>query len=280
MPSEPCSGTVHTRDGAQLSYTIREAGHAGAPRLVLVHSLAMDRSIWAPLIAQLPDVDVLFYDARGHGESSKPPGPYSASQFADDLADLLAGVGWSDAIVLGASMGGSIAIEFVHRYPKMVRALGLVDTTAWYGIDAPATWNERAKKAAIDGFASMVGFQVTRWFSDGFREAHPDVVARSKDIFLRTDLTAYEALCGMLGAFDGRSYLASIGVPAEVLVGQEDYATPVDMSRELERGIPGARLSVVSNVRHLTIIEIPERIAELVRTLVVRSEGTAVANQR
>jgi 3-oxoadipate enol-lactonase len=280
MPSEQTSGTVPLRDGAQLAYTLSRSGTPDAPRLVLIHTLAMDRTIWAALLGLLPDFDVLTYDARGHGESSKSPGPYSVEQFADDLDELLAGVGWDNAFVLGASMGGSIAIQFAATHAPKVTALGLVDTTAWYGADAPAAWADRAKKAATDGFASMIGFQVTRWFSDGFREARPDVVAHASDVFLRSDLASYEALCGMLGAFDARASLAGFAMPVEVLVGEEDYATPLAMSQELERSIPGAHLSVIPNVRHLTIMEIPERIAELVRTLAARSSEHAVANQR
>jgi 3-oxoadipate enol-lactonase len=280
MSSEQTSGTVTLRDGAELAYTLSRSGRPDAPRLVLIHTLAMDRTIWAPLIAQLPDVDVLSYDARGHGASAKTPAPYTATQFADDLAELLDGVGWPNAIVLGASMGGSIAIQFAHAHAGRVAALGLVDTTAWYGADAPAAWADRGKKAETDGFASMIGFQVTRWFSDGFREARPDIVHQTSDIFVRNDVPAYVALCDMLGTFDGRAYLTAFTMPVEVLVGEEDYATPMAMSEELAQSIPGARLSVIPKVRHLTILEIPERIAELVRTLVARMPEQAVANKR
>lgn len=280
MPTQQTSGTVTLRDGAQLGYTLSRSGHAGAPRLVLIHTLAMDRTIWEPLVALLPGFDVLTYDARGNGASSKTPGPYTAEQFADDLAELMTSVGWERAIVLGASMGGSIAIQFAFAHAAMVDALGLVDTTAWYGADAPAAWAERAKKAATDGFASMLAFQQTRWFSDAFRASHPDVVAHTSDVFLRNDPAAYGALCTMLGAFDGRAHLTGFAMPVEVLVGSEDYATPLEMSQELAASIPGAHLTVVPNVRHLTILEIPDRIAELVRALAARSEGAAVANQR
>jgi len=280
MSSEPMSGRATLRDGAELAYTLSRSGRSDAPRLVLIHTLALDRTIWAPLLAQLPDVDVLTYDVRGHGQSAKTPGPYRCEAFAEDLADLLDAVGWSDAIVLGASMGGSIAIQFAAAHADRVTALGLVDTTAWYGADAPAVWAERGKKAQTDGFGAMIGFQVTRWFSDAFREANPGVVQQTSDIFARSDVPAYVALCDMLGAFDARAALAGFRMPVEVLVGEEDYATPLAMSEELERSIPGAHLSVIPKVRHLTIIEIPERIAELVRTLIARAPGAAVANER
>jgi 3-oxoadipate enol-lactonase len=268
------------RDGAHLTYTHRPGSASGAPRIVLSHTLAMDRTIWAPLLAALPEFEILTYDVRGHGESTKAPGPYAPSTFADDLAELLRGVGWHRAIVVGASMGGSISLQFAIEHPAMVAALGLVDTTAWYGTDAPSAWRDRAKKAEADGFAALIGFQQTRWFSDGFRAAHPEIVQRTNDIFVRNDVASYVATCDYLGAFDARATLAAIVAPTEVLVGADDYATPVDMAEELERSIPGAHLTIVPDVRHLTILEVPDRVADLVRTLDARAKGRTVANQR
>jgi 3-oxoadipate enol-lactonase len=127
--------------------------------------------------------DVLVYDCRGHGQSDKPDGPYTVERFADDLADLLDHVGWRSAMVCGASMGGTVAIAFAAAYPDRVQGLALFDTTCWYGPEAPAQWAERAQKAVDEGMKSLVGFQKTRWFSDGFREEHPDIVDRAIAVF-------------------------------------------------------------------------------------------------
>ena len=51
----------------------------------------------------------------------------------------------------------------------MLAGLGLIDTTSWYGADAPKSWHERGRKAIEDGLDSMIAFQQTRWFSDAFR---------------------------------------------------------------------------------------------------------------
>ena len=98
--------TALVRDGTRLAYTLRDAG-AAAPRVALVHSLAMDRTFWQPVADLLaPKASVLTWDCRGHGASDKPAGPYTVELFARDLADLLDYVGWPSALVAGASMGG------------------------------------------------------------------------------------------------------------------------------------------------------------------------------
>ncbi len=279
MP-KPTSAESTARDGAELQYTLHDSGRPGAPRLTLVHSLALDRSIWDGVIAALGGtVDILAYDCRGHGASAKPPGPYTTELFAADLRDLLGAVGWDHTFLAGASMGGSVTLQFAVSYPEMVDGLGLIDTTAWYGEDAPKSWHERGQKAVADGLASMIAFQQTRWFSDAFRTSEPATAEHFAQVFLKNDVPAYAATCDMLGNFDVRSQLGTIAVPVEIIVGEEDYATPPDMARALEANIAGSHLTIVPGARHLTPIEIPDRIAAMLQTVIARKDGS-VANRR
>src|SRR4051812_31082307 len=136
--------TFMTSDACFLAYTLRKARDNDAPRIVLIHSLALDRSIWDSVSATLAnDASVLAYDCRGHGRSSRKAGCFTAELFARDLAELLNHVGWQSAAVAGCSMGGCVAQAFGGLYPERASALGLIDTTAWYGADAPAQWRER-----------------------------------------------------------------------------------------------------------------------------------------
>jgi 3-oxoadipate enol-lactonase len=238
-----------------------------AERAVLIHSLAMDRNFWRPVAERLT-VPVLLYDCTGHGESEKADGPYTVEGFADDLARLMDHLGWGSALIAGASMGGCVALAFAAKYWKRLTALGLVDTTAWYGPDAPRQWEERAQKALEGGLESLVDFQVTRWFSDAFRAAQPQAVSQSVATFLKNDVRAYAASCRMLGAADLRQALAGIRVPTAVVVGEEDYATPISMAEELHGGIKGSTLSVLKKARHLTPLEKPDEIAAELRNLI------------
>jgi 3-oxoadipate enol-lactonase len=256
--------TATMRDGAQLSYRL----HAGNGKacFVLVHSLALDGNFWDLVVGHLLDSgDVLVYDCRGHGRSSKPAGPYTGALFADDLADLLAEIGWESAIVAGASMGGCVTLAFAAAYPKKVEGLGLIDTTAWYGPEAPAQWEDRAQKAISGGLAALVDFQKTRWISEGFLKAHPETVDSAIAVFLANDVTAYAETCRMLGNFDCRGTLPKINVPTMVLVGSEDYAAPVAMAEAMHQGIKGSTLYVIEGVRHLTPLECPEIVAAKLR---------------
>ena len=258
--SDPLNSTATTRDGTRISYRLIKGNGEG--RVVLVHSLAMDKRFWEPTVKALEGFgDALIFDCRGHGASDKPAGPYSVELFADDVADLMDHVGWSSAVVAGASMGGCVALAFAAGYPQRVQALGLFDTTAWYGDGAPKAWAERAEKALAGGMGALVGFQKTRWFSDAFREANPDVVEKAIAVFLKNELPAYAATCTMLGNADLRAALPKFNFPCRVAVGTEDYATPPEMARYMAENIPGASLFIMEGVRHFTPLEIPATIA-------------------
>ena len=255
-----------------LSFTHSRPPRPGAPRLALIHSLALDRSVWDGVVERLKgDAELLTYDCRGHGKSDGTPGPYTAPLFARDLAQLFDRIGWDTAAVAGCSMGGNVAQAFAAEYPQRTAALGLIDTTAWYGADAPATFKERADTARAKGMRGMIDFQLTRWFSDDFRANHPDLLKRTADIFVANDLDCYAASCDLLGAADTRAALASFTMPVAIVVGEEDAATPVAMARQLHEAIPQSTLTVLPRARHLTPIEFPDRIAAELRGLLARA---------
>ncbi len=248
-------------DQARIAYALY-GSKAASKRFVLIHSLAMDHTFWEPVITALgDDVAVAALDARGHGQSDKPAGPYRAEGFADDVLAVLDDLAWPTAVIGGASMGGSVALSFAYRHPGRTAGLGLFDTTAWYGENAPQEWEQRGQKAMKEGLASLIPFQETRWFTDAFREQSPEVLAHCKTVFLANDLNAYLETCRMLGALDARKGIGGITAPTRILVGDEDYATPVSMAQALADGIPGARMEVLPQARHLSPLEYPETVA-------------------
>ena len=273
------SETFTTSDGTSIAYTQRPAPKPGAPRIALVHSLALDRGLWDGVVERLEaEAEILTYDCRGHGLSdrrlhraeSRGAGSYTAQLFARDLSELFDRVGWQSAAVAGCSMGGNVAQAFAAEHPGRVSALGLIDTTAWYGADAPAKFKERADAARVQGMHGLVDFQLIRWFSDEFRASHPEVVKRTADVFTANDVDCYAASCALLGAVDMRPYLESFRMPVAIVMGEEDYATPFSMARQLHEGIPQSTLTIVPLARHLTPIEQPGQIASALRGLLMR----------
>jgi 3-oxoadipate enol-lactonase len=174
-------------------------------------------------------------------------------------------------------MGGCVALAFAGLFPTRADALGLIDTTAWYGADAPARFRERAEAARANGMKGLIEFQLTRWFSDAFRAVRPPVLERLEATFAANDFDCYAASCALLGDADLRGHLAGLTMPVTIVVGEEDYATPVAMSQQLHDAIPRSSMHVLPRARHLTPVEHPEAVAEHLGRLLDASTRRAVA---
>ena len=272
----PVEAKARAKDGCQLFYRVHP--QPGKARLVLIHSLGLDTSIWDEVIKELvSQFEILVYDCRGHGRSERRPGRYTTNLFADDLAAILDHAGWPAAAVAGCSMGGCVTQAFAAAYPQRAQALGLIDTTAWYGPTAPADWGQRAAKAAQAGFPGMIAFQVTRWFSDNFRAVNPERVEATSRVFLANDLACYQSTCGMMGELDLRESLESFRMPVSIMVGEEDHATPPAMAQALHQAIRGSILHLIRGGRHITPVQCPGEIATKLREMVSRAASPAPA---
>lgn len=74
--------------------------------------------------------EVISYDQRGLGQTSKPPGQYSMQQYADDAANLLDELELENIPIVGVSFGGMVAQELIKRHPRKVSKLVLACTSA------------------------------------------------------------------------------------------------------------------------------------------------------
>jgi 3-oxoadipate enol-lactonase len=236
----------------RLSYEITGTG----PWLVLAHSLGMRGEQWyqqVPVFAQ--QYRVLTYDARGHGNSEKPQGPYSFELLAEDLYQLLQAEGIEQTAAVGLSLGGNTVQALAAAHPDLVQALVLSDTTAWYGPQGQQNWEARAREVEEKGMAGIRDFQLTRWFTDPFRASHPELLERFAGWLTANDPAAFMASQRALGAGDLRDAVGAITCPTLIVVGEEDYATPPEMAQELRDRIPRSELVVFSSARHFSPVE-------------------------
>jgi 3-oxoadipate enol-lactonase len=225
-----------------------------------MHPLALSGRFWDPIATVLGQhAQVFAWDARGHGGSDWDGRPFTIEDMADDAAAVLREIGGgAPARVGGMSMGGCTAVALAERHPDLVERLLLADTTACYGPDREATWAERARNVQSKPRQEQIGFQIARWFSDAFREQHPDEVQRLVDIFLATDSAAHAAASLAMGGFDGTAELGTVTADTLVVVGEEDYATPPAMAQVLVDGIATSRLEVLDGARHMSLLERPD----------------------
>src|SRR6202158_4529912 len=111
--------------GDRVAY--REAGTGEA--LLLIHGMAGSSATWRAGLPQLSKkYRVVAPDLFGHGESAKPRGDYSLGAFAVSLRDLLDDLGITRATVVGQSLGGGVAMQFIYQPPDYCQRLILISS--------------------------------------------------------------------------------------------------------------------------------------------------------
>lgn len=241
-----------------------EAGR-GEP-VVLVHAIGCDHRMWDSLAAALvPGFRVVRVDVRGHGVSPVPEGEYSLDGLADDVLAVLDELGIDKAHWVGLSMGGMIGQAFALAHPQRLGRLVLANTTSAYGADGPKMWEARMKAVREGGMAAIAELVMQRYFSNEFRERHPEIVARVKERVLTTPAKGYIACCAAIRDLDFTSRLGAIHARTLVIAGGKDAGTPPAMSEEIVKRIPGSRLAVLPEAAHLSAVEAPGAFDALVR---------------
>jgi 3-oxoadipate enol-lactonase len=234
-----------------VAYT--EYGPADAPVVVLSTSLGATRAMWDAQVPALAErFRVITYDTRGHGESPVPAGPYTIDDLVDDLLALLDEVGAGRAHVAGLSLGGMTGMRLAAREPARVGGLALLCTSAYLG---PGPYGDRAVLVRAEGTAAVAPAVIERWFTPGFRDREPALVARMQAMIAGTPDEGYAGCCEAIDEMDLRADLPTISAPTLVISGWDDPATPPEHQQAIADGIPGAELLTVSSAAHLANVE-------------------------
>lgn len=228
--------------------------------LVFINSLGTDLRIWENVVPYFAGrFATVRYDMRGHGLSDCPPGPYSIRDLGDDLINLLTYLEIGQAILIGISVGGMVALDVAIRQPERVRALVLSDTAAKIG--TAAYWKERIDAIQERGIDSVAEAILSRWFAPGFSAQRPADYRGYRNMLTRMPVAGYTATCAALGDADLREQAATLQIKALVMCGAEDGATTPKLVRGLADALPGGRFEVIEEAGHLPCIEQPKAMA-------------------
>jgi 3-oxoadipate enol-lactonase len=234
----------------------RLEGPENRPLLLFSNSLGSDLSAWDPQAEALRDrFRILRYDSRGHGQTAVPPGPGTVAALAGDVLGLLDALGLEKALFCGLSIGGQVGMWLGRKAPERFPKLVLCNTAARIG--SVDLWNSRIEEIGRSGLAGFAPQAMERWFTPGFRESSPQVVATARSMVEQTPLAGYLASCAALRDSDQTGDVGDIRLPTLVIAGAHDPATPPAQGRALADAIPGARY-VELEASHLSNIEAPE----------------------
>jgi len=251
-----------TVNGARYAYVERGSG----PPVLFVHGLTFDHHMWDDQLEALsPRYRCIAVDLLGHGASASGPADYTLEDEAENLHALMGELAASPAHVVGLSMGGMIAMRLALAHPEDVRSLALLDTSAEPEVpERRPQYEALAATAKAQGVDTILPAVLPIMFSQEFLQSQPAKVEAYKRRFRQLDLDGIEAATrAVTRRSDILDRISAIRVPTLVIVGEKDVATTPDKAQNIVQRIAGARLETVPGAGHMTPIEQPERINQL-----------------
>jgi len=220
---------------------------------LLLPGLACDDALWADQAAALRDAgfDPVISDA--HTRHTTLP----------EMAQALLAAHSGRLVLVGASMGGMVALAMQRQAPERVAAMALLGTSA--RPDTPELVALRTQACAM--FAAGRMDEVLR--ANVAFAFHPDNARDSQQVaaYLRMVRRAGAAQLiaqnqAVMARPDSRPLLAAVRCPVLVLCGEADQLTPPEHAREIAQGIPGAELHLLAGAGHMLTLEQPQPVAQ------------------
>lgn len=254
---------------------------AGIP-LVLVHAFPVDSRMWDRVIEHLPeDLGIYTVDLPGMGASPAPDdvarhlgfeSTPSLELAATALADLVRSEGVDQAVFVGLSLGGYVVLALLEQDPHLVAGVGLFDTKTTADRDEARLNRLRiADQVEHDGSVDAVRGMATSVVGPSTRSASPEIVAELGEwIEQQSPQGVAWAQRAMAARPDRGEVLARFAGPVSVVVGEEDELSPVEGSRLMASSAQDASFTVIAGVGHMTAIEAPTEVADVIVELMAR----------
>ena len=258
------------------SATIRGTETGSGPPVVFVHAGVADRRSWFDVMKLVTDAGMrcVAYDQRGYGDTESVDEPFSHRA---DLAAVLDDRGVESCVLIGASRGGQIALDFMLASPSRVVALMLVGSAPGDAPfpppdDAVTELSHAVEAAEEDGDLSKVNELEARIWLDGPLAPEARVGSPLRELFLDMNGRALAATpAGEAAPFAGTwDELPSLQLPVSIVVGNLDLPGLVAAAKATAERIPEAEFRILPDTAHLPMLEHPSVIAQEVSALVAR----------
>jgi 3-oxoadipate enol-lactonase len=239
------------------------------PAMLMWPSLLMTGDLWAGQAARFGESNrVVLIDPPGHGGSEPLRAPFSFTECARCVVDLLDGLGIGRAHFVGNSWGGMIGATFAADYPDRVDRAVLMNCTA-----SKAGFAQKMKYAAMRQMATVLGGMRPPLTGSALRgflgpttlRTRPDVVeaVRASLRAVDVDSAGWAVRSVVPDRPDQHALLGRITAPVLVVAGAEDATFPVAETRAMADSIPGSSFIVLDRIAHLAALEDPARVNSL-----------------
>ncbi|WP_429819642.1 alpha/beta fold hydrolase [Ensifer sp. B1-9] len=260
----------HTVGDVTLNYRIDGSGEP----LVCIHGVGSYLDAWSGVVERLRDsFTILTFDLRGHGQSSRVKGRYEIDDFVNEALALADKAGFSTFNLAGFSLGGLIAQRLALTHLDRLRKLVLLSTVAGRTPEERTRVLERLAALRAGTPADHHNASLSRWLTEEFQTANPEVIARLRERDAENDPECYAAAYRVLAETDFGGFLDQIRCPTLIATGEDDAGSNPRMARYMHERIPGSTLSILPCLRHSILIEAPQTVADLMRGFLTTKEA-------
>lgn len=232
----------------------------GEPTVFPLHGVGGGKIYWERQLEVLAAAGyrAVAWDMPGYGESGMIE-PYTLTDLARALEQLIDHIAPKRTVLLGHSMGGMVALEAYAAYPQKISAMILSGTSPAFGRPDGAWQQEflNQRLAPLDAGKSMADLAPDLVRNMVAKSAEPAGVKRAVQIMSAVPSATYRKALHALMSFDRRSILPSIGVPTLALAGEVDPNAPPAVMQKMAEKIPGALYECLPNAGHLASLEQP-----------------------
>ena len=243
--------------GIDIYYEI--SGLSNGPKLVLIHGLFLNSDCWREQLSIFEeDFNILRYDLRGHGRSTKPKDRFTIRNYVDDLLALLNHLNWTeDLFLIGHSLGGMICLVYALENPSHVKKMVVADSFCFISHEAITDVLSRIKFSSLKKFAKGISVRGLMPYNEETAEFVAKLVTdhmTKKDCLKATAASAGFNIC---------KDLTSLNIECLVIVGKKDITTPVWASEMIHEWLPQSKLVIIPDAGHLTIFDHPKEFNDL-----------------
>lgn len=246
-----------TVQGEAMFYAVNRSPEARGS-LVFIHGAGADHSLWDRQMDNLPAGFAGYaVDLPGHGQSGGHP-VNDVGEYARRVAEFIRSIGAPRPLYLvGQSMGGAISLTVALETSGVIDGLVLIGTGARMRV-APALLEALAEGHSDPAFVRL---SFSPHSDPGMVE---EFIASQTEVPVNTFYQDFSA-CSV---FDVSQRIGEITLPTLIVVGLDDKMTPMKLSHYLHDNIKGSQLATIDKAGHMTMIEKPEELNQVIAEFV------------
>lgn len=234
-----------------MNYKIEGKGET----IVFIHGLSDSLEYWEYLASNLKNnYQILRMDLRGHGKSELQNDKISVDVYTSDLKELLDELNIHKVNLVGFSLGGLIALDFVLKYPDMVSKMVLMSSFARCDEHLKHVFTQ-LRNALETGFEDFYDLILPMVLCPDVIEDNMEELNLIKNYASETANTlAYIKAIDACLEFDVEDRLSLIDVPLLVMAGRHDDLCPCITQKSYQAMINNSRLIVFDDVKHNILV--------------------------